>query len=37
MCRLVKADLQSGNVILLALMLALRVNKKIKEERKRNN
>ena len=34
MCRLVKTDLQSGIVVLLAVMLALRVNETIKEVRK---
>jgi hypothetical protein len=36
MCSLTKANLQSGIIVLLAVMLALRVNEKIKEEQKKN-
>jgi hypothetical protein len=37
MCSLTKANLQLEIIVLLSVILALRVNEKIKEERERNN
>jgi hypothetical protein len=37
MCRLEKADLQSGLIVLLAIMIAFRISELITEEQKKIN